>query len=91
MHFPDPIDLSCWKARLNKLVTAEGVGSSGKQAPNPVFYKGDYFGPHQKKTQLISKLEVFEFVYIYNQISVIDVLIDNNIFLVIIHPDSRIA
>ena len=43
------IDLSCWKARLNKLVTTEGVGSSGKQAPNPVFYKGDNFGPRQKK------------------------------------------
>ena len=64
-------------ARLNKLVTAEGVGSSGKQAPNPVFYKGDNFGPHKKKTQLISKLEVFEivYIYIYNQISVIDILI----------------
>jgi hypothetical protein len=29
-------------------VTAEGVGSSGEQALNPVFYKGDNFGPHKK-------------------------------------------
>jgi hypothetical protein len=39
-----------------------------------------------KKTQLISKLEVFEIVYIYNQISVINILILTT-FLVIIHPD----
>ena len=37
LHFPDPIDLCCWKARLNKLVTAGGVGGREKQAPNPVF------------------------------------------------------
>jgi hypothetical protein len=54
----------------------------GQQAPNPVIYKGgDNFGP-----QLVSKLEVFEIVYKYNQISVIDMLITT--FLVIIHPDS---
>ena len=39
-----------------------------------------------KKTQLISKLQVFEIVYIYNQISVINILILTT-FLVIIHPD----
>ena len=41
LHFPDPIDLSCWKAWLNKLVTAAGVGSRGKRAPNPVCYNGE--------------------------------------------------
>ena len=61
----------------------------GQRAPNTVIHKGgDNFGPH-KKTQLVSKLEVFEIVYKYNQISVIDMLITT--FLVIIHPDSRIA
>jgi hypothetical protein len=37
-----------------------------------VFYKGggDNFGPH-KKNQLISKLEVFEIVYIYLKNSLI--------------------
>ena len=41
-----------------------------------------------KKTQLILKLEVFEIVYIYNQISVINILILTT-FLVTKGPNKR--
>jgi hypothetical protein len=61
LHIPDPIDLSCCKARLNTLVTAGGngpptqcfIGGGGGKILAPI-----------KKTQLISKLEGFEIVFI---------------------------
>jgi hypothetical protein len=38
LHIQDLINLSCWKDRLNKLMTAGGVGSRGQRGPNPLFY-----------------------------------------------------
>jgi hypothetical protein len=86
--FPRPYRFELLEGSAKQVSDRRGRRKQGKQAPSPVFYKGDNFGPHQK-TQLISKLEVFQIIYIYNQISVIDILITT--FLVIIHPDSRIA
>jgi hypothetical protein len=40
LHFLDPIDLSCWKARLDKLVTAGGNGR-----PTQCFIRGGIILP----------------------------------------------
>jgi hypothetical protein len=85
----DPIDLSCWKARLNKLVTAGGVGSRGNGPQTQCFIRGDNFGLPQKNPIDFETRSIWNRIYIYNQISVIDIL--KTTFLRIIHPDSRIA
>jgi hypothetical protein len=61
----------------------------GQRAPNPVFYKGGGIILAPIKNPNWFRNRIWNRIYIYNQISIIDILITT--FLVIIHSDSRIA